>query len=466
MAATAPPENVDDAIEQLASLLTSQGIAGDDSEETRRLLESLSAKVRPPPPAARRCRPPCHPRSRAAASRTAQLKELGAGDSSATPATSSPSPSGSGDDTMPAPSDTPSSAPSGGGRNGRGGRRAPVRMSTDDSGGEYMDVVDEDVGEEGEGEEARSGSPGASETRSVSRSSYTGSSGGGGGDDDADSGEGLQYREVRRGAPKPIDLWRVKHAEDPAARRARAASEPLTAERMSELIERLHDGPLVKRAEWMRAQRKKMAEEMKQLTFSPAVNRRSRQLAEGLGTLEDRLNAAVAARKFREAQVRQEHVEAAAAPFQPDTATPCVCGGGRGLVEAAAKGEDAEKVHTCGRGGGGGGMPRVRNPPPFACPLRRQYCLNFMRACEVSGGGRSRGARAWARDSQFLLKYEQLKAIRLEQRKAILKEMEDRDLTFKPQINESSAKVRAARVDARGYGGCLPPPPRPRTLSH
>ena len=186
----------------------------------------------------------------------------------------------------------------------------------------------------------------------------------------------------------------------------------------------------------MRAQHKRIADELRDLKFAPEICPRSRELAavSAPGELAARTEAMIRRRKLRTDRTRQETAQAQMAhvTFKPDLATPCVCGRGTGVVPVDAE----KKDHTT-------------------------FCNNFMRACaavnanraasKVDGAAVSRITGAGRADA--MAKYDQYKRIRARQRRDILQEVEDRELTFSPQINANSLAVRACmRVCARTLG--------------
>ena len=201
----------------------------------------------------------------------------------------------------------------------------------------------------------------------------------------------------------------------------------LTQQGWNELIKRLNKSAKAKQAFLMRAQHKRIADELRDLKFVPEICPRSRELAavSAPGELAARADALMRRRKLRVDKTRQETAQAQMAhvTFKPDLKTPCVCGRGTGVVPVEAE----KKDHTT-------------------------FCNNFMRACAAVNANRAAAGleaqSTGASRADTTAKYEQYKRIRARQRREILKEVEDRELTFSPQINANSVAVRSAAAHA------------------
>ena len=103
------------------------------------------------------------------------------------------------------------------------------------------------------------------------------------------------------------------------------------------------------------------------------------------------------------------------ATFKPDLKTPCVCGKGKGLRDSSAL-ETAK--HTL-------------------------FCQNFMRACESLNKNSEvqNMSDKMRRHVSHFAQYDTNRAIRAQQRRQIIQEIEDQELTFSPAVNPNSLKV-------------------------
>lgn len=178
--------------------------------------------------------------------------------------------------------------------------------------------------------------------------------------------------------PWPADLWRAAHEVDDDDREPKK----LTQEEWDALVARLNESAKRKMHVLGIMQRKRIADELAGARFSPHITRRSRELAAHNKRLPERVEALMRRRKAKLDKVREEKAqrELAEATFRPNLNKP----------SRSRMGEMGER-------------------------MRRRV--------------------------GHLLQYDVDKRIRAAQRRQIMQEVEDRELTFSPQINPRSDKL-------------------------
>lgn len=183
----------------------------------------------------------------------------------------------------------------------------------------------------------------------------------------------------------------------------------------------------------MQVQHRQLAAELADLSFKPRICLRSRQLAAKVKSLQVRTEALTSAkdRKIMRVRDQRDHNELNDATFKPDLKTPCVCGKGKGLRDSSVL-ETAK--HTL-------------------------FCQNFMRACESlnkTSEVQSMSDRM-KRHVGHLAAYDTNRNIRAQQRRQIIQELEDAELTFSPDINPRSKEI-AEKVMRSGGKPVKPKP--------
>jgi hypothetical protein len=181
------------------------------------------------------------------------------------------------------------------------------------------------------------------------------------------------------GRPRPVDLWRASHEVD----RAPKEKVVLTQGAWEDLVGRLNESSKKKELHLLKAQHKALADQLSGLTFTPQISDKSRELASLNKALPERVAALMRKKKAKLDKIRNEKVQ-------------------RELSEATFK-------------------PNLTK----------------------SKGSAGAGVDAAVRKIGHLMQYEVDRRVRAEQRRALITEMEDRELTFEPRINKNSGRIVA-----------------------
>jgi hypothetical protein len=182
--------------------------------------------------------------------------------------------------------------------------------------------------------------------------------------------------------PKPVDLWRAAHEINRAVKDKVA----LTKDEWSNLVGRLTDSSKSKQLHLLRSQHKQIADELAGMTFTPHISEKSRELAAHNKTLPDRVAALMRKKKAKLDKIRQEKAQ-------------------RELSEATFR-------------------PVINKRSSTAPPTDRGPMSDTQR-----------------RRVGHLMQYEMDKRIRAAQRREIIREMEEKSLTFSPAINRNSIRI-------------------------
>lgn len=180
--------------------------------------------------------------------------------------------------------------------------------------------------------------------------------------------------------PRPYDLWRATHELNDAVRERKI----MTGSEWNNLVSRLNESSKQRKVFLLRAQHQQIADELSGFSFTPAISEKSRELAAHNKSLPERVAALMRKKKSKLDKIRHEKAqsELAEATFKPKT--------------------------------------NVSTRPPTAT------------SGVDEAGGRGVGQ---------LMQYERDKLVRASQRRQLLKEIEDRELTFTPVINKNSSRI-------------------------
>lgn len=207
-----------------------------------------------------------------------------------------------------------------------------------------------------------------------------------GADGDEDGAEGSRRRAEARlvmpKGPRPYDLWRSSHNFDKPPKEKLM----LSTHEWSDLVDRLNESARKRRMFLMQAQQKQMREELSGFTFMPHISERSKEIAANVKSLPERVAALMRKRKAKIDRIKheKEDAELKEATFKPHLNT-------RRLKRQAQVGQDDEPH----------GRERIRH----------------------------------------LLQYELDKRVRAEQRRILIQEMQEKDMTFVPNINKNSVRI-------------------------
>ncbi|KAA0150203.1 hypothetical protein FNF29_05443 [Cafeteria roenbergensis] len=188
--------------------------------------------------------------------------------------------------------------------------------------------------------------------------------------------------EMRSGV-WPVDAWRAQHEQRAAGAAApRPKSRTLSSKDWDELVTRLNESSKRKQQALSAIRAKRDADELASSRRTPAISRRSKQIASAVRRLPDRVNALMARRKRKLDKLRDEAHQ-------------------REMAEVSLK-------------------------PKLARPIngRMAHLMKRMR-----------------RRVGHLLQYDVDKQIRARQRQQIMQEVEARELTFSPRINPNSVRI-------------------------
>jgi hypothetical protein len=127
---------------------------------------------------------------------------------------------------------------------------------------------------------------------------------------------GYPARVPQSNRPRPVDLWKAAH-EVP---RVTASRPKLTEKEWDDLVDRLNEKARDKQKEIMRAQHRRIAEELAGLTFTPKICKKSREYASSSQPLPDRVDTLMRLKKQKIERVRYEQTqeELKSATFKPE----------------------------------------------------------------------------------------------------------------------------------------------------
>eukprot|EP01029_Cantina_marsupialis_P002949 TRINITY_DN128125_c0_g3_i1.p1 TRINITY_DN128125_c0_g3~~TRINITY_DN128125_c0_g3_i1.p1 ORF type:complete len:483 (+),score=138.12 TRINITY_DN128125_c0_g3_i1:60-1508(+) len=213
--------------------------------------------------------------------------------------------------------------------------------------------------------------------------------------------------------PTPYQVWRQSHGPDSIPKETKKLSEG----EWDNLVDRLNESGRRKKMTVLRAQHKQIADQFAELSFVPKICAKSRELAQNMEHLPDRLDNIMRLKREKQHKIlqRRKQAELAPATFKPNTKVPCVCGRGKGLNESSP--HELEK-HT-------------------------DFCLNFMNACTTLNKKCKMQTMSnnIKRSVNDLLEFAETKNRKAIQRRHIIEEVQQRDMTFSPQISRNSKKI-------------------------
>jgi hypothetical protein len=175
----------------------------------------------------------------------------------------------------------------------------------------------------------------------------------------------------------------------------------LTNEEWSHMVSRLNDASRRKQMFLLQAQHKQIKDELEGLTFTPAISGKSREMALNLKSLPDRVSALMRKRRAKLDSIRHEKAQ-------------------EELKEATFK-------------------PRLNKwKPKSAATVGGRQPTPASDGANMTSTGASRSAD---QRMSHLLQYEMDRRLRQTQRRQLIEEMEDKELTFTPAINSNSVRI-------------------------